>query len=216
MAWRWLRPLILGGVGALAACGPAEPTLTASTPTVPSSAETSTPFLPRGFDNLPTPSGIVGPTPGAAVSLPSVAPERIELSVVLERLNLMREQEGAAELIRDGSLDEIAGNRALSLAAAQALSHVTAGGQVAEAEGALAAAGFGGRLGEVVLSGPSDDADLLGALLRTILTNPENRAVVLDEGFAAAGLGLAEAEGRLYVVLLVVESAPGPSASAED
>jgi uncharacterized protein YkwD len=181
-----------------------------------SSARTATPFLPRGFDNLPTPSGIADPTPGAVVALPSVASVRIELSTVLERLNLMRQREGAAELMRDASLDEIAAKRALSLAAAQSLSHVTPGGQVAEAEGALAAAGAGGRLAEVVVAGPVDDADPLGALLRTILADPENRAVVLDDGFAAAGLGLAEAEGTLYVVFLVVASAPGPFAPAGD
>jgi uncharacterized protein YkwD len=180
---------------------------------VPTSIETATPFLPRGFDNLPTASAALRPTPDDA-NPTAVAPGTLHAEAILGRLNQLRAAQGLRPLVEDASLSTIARRRAETLAESKSLSHFSGG--AAEAEASLAAAGFAGRVAEVALSARSGQGDPLGALLQALLTDTANQGVVFDDGYGLAGFGLAQAGDWIFVVGLLAETGPPPASGAAD
>jgi uncharacterized protein YkwD len=206
---RWTRALAIAGTVGIAACGRPQPATTEAAPTFPPPAETTaTPFLPRGFDNLPTrPVVPINPS-GSTITLPTVDSPAFDPSTGLDRLNLVRADEGVSGLAENEALAEMARQKARALAHVRALSHDPEGGRIVQAQAVMGAAGFGGRVAEVVLAVRADVPDPLGAALQAVLTDPANRAVVLDPGFTLAGLGLADADGMVYVVMLLAEVGP--------
>jgi uncharacterized protein YkwD len=164
---------------------------------------TLTPFLPRGFENLPTEtSALPIPTLGPVPTISALDP-----TLVLARLNRLRAGEGAAPLERVVELDEIAQKRAEAIAASGSLRHMDEAGQGAGGTGELTAAGFSGYVGELVLSVAQDRDDPIGLVLQALLTDPANRSLAFSPRFRFAGFGLGEGNGSWYVVGLLAENA---------
>lgn len=193
------------GLVMLAACGQAGPAVaTEPRPTNPT-PPTSTPFLPRGFANLPESSPRASPPPANPAPGPA---EAIDLSPAVDRLNQLRAQEAIPGLARSLTLDRIAQERADALAETRSVWHVPPGGQGAVAEGALRSAGFGGRVGEIAMSIDLSRADPLGAVLQAMLTDSANRALAFDPLFSAGALGSSERDDVAYVVVLLTQGSP--------
>jgi uncharacterized protein YkwD len=197
---------VTAGIVVLAACGKAAP---AATPISPSPVEqarpTSTPFLPRGFSNLPSsetsPRPAPLPTPGAT--------DAVDLSAAIDRLSTLRAGEGLPPVSRSDALDGIAMARSAELSTTRSVWHVPPGGRQAAAEAGLSSVGFSGRVGEIALAVDSGEPDPLGVVLQAVLTDPQNRAVAFDPLLGAGGIGWAVAEDRLFVVLLLAEAVGG-------
>jgi uncharacterized protein YkwD len=209
--------LIAAVFASLAACGQAslQPVLPTPTPDLPPA--TSTPFLPRGFANLPTASlPAASIRPDAPTAAPPAAPEEFgpsaadgfDLSVAVERLNLLRAGDGTPPLRQVATLNGIAQRRAEALAATRSLWHIPGGGQQPEAEGELRSSGYSGQVAEVVLSVGADQEDPLGLVLQALLTDPQNRSLVLGSAFRLAGLGYASDGATWYIVGLLAQAGP--------
>jgi uncharacterized protein YkwD len=127
--------------------------------------------------------------------------------MAVDRLNQLRSGEGASPLHRLTSLDQIARDRAVALAASSSLWHAAGGGEGA-VESDLRSAGFTGQVAEVALSVPAGHEDLLGQVLQALLTDPANREVVMGQNFRLAGFGSADDGATWYVVGVLAENGP--------
>jgi len=199
---------LITAVVCLSACtqaGPA-PILPTPTPNLPSA--TSTAFLPRGFVGLP--GGAVAPDADSPTG-PTTPPSSnagLDLSAAGDRLNLLRAEEGLPPLLRVAALDQIAQERAETLAASGRLWHDLGEGQRLQLEIDLTSAGFSGQVAEVVLSVDAAEGDPLGLVLQALLTSPANRGLVLGSPFRRIGLGSAPDATSWYVVGLLAQDGP--------
>jgi uncharacterized protein YkwD len=140
--------------------------------------------------------------------LPPSADGELNLSTAVDRLNLLRAEDGIPALLRVARLDQIAQERAKALAVSGSLWHVIDEGPAPQVEIDLRSAGFSGQVAEVVLSVGAAERDPLGLALQALLTDPANRGLVLGSQFRRLGLGSASDATAWYVVGLLAQDGP--------
>ncbi|HSB89222.1 MAG TPA: CAP domain-containing protein [Anaerolineales bacterium] len=127
-------------------------------------------------------------------------------------LNTLRQSQGAGDLTFPASLQQVALARALEIASQGSLDHERPGEATAAIMPMLEADGYSGRIAEFAIL-VRDPGDRLSAtVLRAWFEDAAHRADLLDPGYQAAGIGIAETAGGWVAVQVMVEFVPSGEA----
>jgi uncharacterized protein YkwD len=127
-------------------------------------------------------------------------------------VNTLRQSQGVSDLTFPASLQQVALARALEIASQGSLDHERPGEATAAVVPMLEADGYSGRIAEfaIVVRDPGDR--LSSTVLRAWFEDAAHRADLLDPGYQAAGIGLAETAGGWVAVQVMVEFIPSEEA----
>lgn len=152
---------------------------------------------------------------GSTASVDATAPA-IDLAAETTRLrtsvNTLRQSQGVSDLTFPVSLQQVALARALEIASQGSLDHERVGEATAAVVPMLEADGYSGRIAEfaIVVRNPGDR--LSSTVLRAWFEDAAHRADLLDPGYQAAGIGIAETAGGWVAVQVLVEFVPSGEA----
>ena len=154
-------------------------------------------------------------SPESRVSVGATAPA-IDLAAETTRLranvNTLRQSHGVSDLTFPVSLQQVALARALEIASLDSLEHERPGEATAAVVPMLEADGYSGRIAELAIL-VRDPGDRLSAtVLRAWFEDAAHRADLLDPGYQAAGIGIAETAGGWVAVQVMVEFVPSGEA----
>jgi uncharacterized protein YkwD len=163
---------------------------------------------------LGVPAGSSTPLSSAATSSASVAspPGAIDApteTVTLQGdVNQLRRAHDLAELEFPAALQQIALARALDLSSRGVLDHAEGPGGEAAVLPLLESEGYTGRLAEHLLVVTDPGPGLAATVMRAWFSDPAHRADLLDAGYRAAGIGIAQSREGWVVVQIMVEGRP--------
>jgi uncharacterized protein YkwD len=157
--------------------------------------------LPAGSSSSLSPAPIASASPGS-IDAPN------ETTTLQGDVNRLRRAHDLSELEFPAALQQIALARALELSSRGVLDHAAGPGGEAAVLPMLGSEGYTGRLAEHLIVVTDPGPGLAATVMRAWFSDPAHRADLLDAGYRAAGIGIAQSQEGWVVVQIMVESRP--------